>query len=253
MSESADSSRWSRVRTFLAGASSALVVLLAFLIPSLQDQWDRREARRAVDRYAEVGSRLLAAGQYASAEQAYTRALELAGYQRLDLYERQLMARVMRVYDDTTWRGKVDDEVNEPDFLYLLEFDAAPERVGERADILAAYGAFLASQDREDEAEAKLKEAVKLEPRNADAHTQLGNVYDDLGRAADAEREYRLATELDPASAAARYNLGLLLLDGGKTADAAGQFRTALKLRPRDAEIRRSLEEAEKKLGGDGP
>ncbi|HTU64561.1 MAG TPA: tetratricopeptide repeat protein [Steroidobacteraceae bacterium] len=243
-----DSTRWSRLRTFLAGASSAAVVLLAFLIPSLQDQWDRREARQAVDRYAEVGSRLLTGGHYASAEQAYTRAVELAGYQRLDLYERQLMARVMRVYEDSAWRGKVADEVTEADFLYLLEFDAATNRVHERADVLTAYGAYLASQQREEEAQAKLLEAVRIAPQNADAHVQLGNVHDDLARPVDAEREYRLALALDPKSAAAHYNLGLLLLDLNRPDDAGGEFRAALALRPRDTEIRRALTEAEKAL-----
>ena len=75
---------WSRVRTFLAGASSAVVVLLAFLIPSLQDQWDRRQTRIAVDRYVAVGERLLKEDHFESAEQSFERASRIQdGYRHV--------------------------------------------------------------------------------------------------------------------------------------------------------------------------
>lgn len=244
-----DAGGWSRARTFLAGASSAVVVMLAFLIPSLQDQWDRRQTRLAVDRYAAVGERLLQEGHYASAEQSFDRAVDLAGYQRYDLIEKQIRARVMRIYEDPAWRGDTPEEVNEADFLYLIEVQNSASRVRERAATLAAYGVFLAGADRLAEAEARLQEAVALDPKSPDPHVNLGNLYDDLQRAADAEREYRLALTLDPRSTSAHYNLGLLLEQQGHAPEAEAQFRAILAAGSRDSDVRLALAQALEREG----
>jgi Flp pilus assembly protein TadD len=235
---------WSRVRAFLAGASSAVVVLLAFLIPSLQDQWDRRQTRIAVDRYVAVGERLLKEAHYASAEQSFDRAVELAGFQRYDLIEKQIRARVMRIYEDPAWRGATPEEVNEADYIYLIEAQDAPSRTRERAATLAAYGAFLASADRLPEAEARLKESAQLDPRNPDPHVHLGNLYDDLHRPADAEREYRAALAIEPHHASAQYDLGLLLLAQSRPSEAETVFRGIVATGSRDSDVRLGLIEA---------
>jgi len=235
---------WSRVRTFLAGASSGLVVLLAFLIPSLQDQWDRRQTRMAVDRYVAVGERLLKEAHYASAEQSFDRAVELAGYQRYDLIEKQIRARVMRIYEDPAWRAATPEEVNEADYIYLIEAQDAPSRARERAATLAAYGAFLASADRLPEAEARLKESAALDPKNPDSHVHLGNLYDDLHRAPDAEREYRAALAIDPHHLSAEYDLGLLLLAQDRAPEAESVFRGILATGAHDSDVRLGLIEA---------
>jgi tetratricopeptide (TPR) repeat protein len=235
---------WSRARTFLAGASSASVVLLAFLIPSMQDQWDRHETRVAVDRYVSVGDRLMQEAHYASAEQSFNRAVELAGFQRYDLIEKQIRARVMRVYEDPAWRGETPEEITEADYIYLLEVQKSPARSRERAATLAAYGVFLAGLNRLPDAEARLKEAAALDPRNADPHVNLGNLYDDLRRSADAEREYRAAIAIEPKGASARYNLGLLLLARNRPAESEVLFRSLLAQDPGDGEVRRGLIDA---------
>jgi len=236
--------RWSGARTFFAGASSALVVLLAFLIPSLQDQWDRHQTRLAVDRYVAVGERLLKEGHFASAEQSFDRAVELAGYQRYDLIEKQIRARVMRIYEDPAWRGATPEEINEADYIYLLEVEKAPSRSHERAATLAAYGAFLAGADRLPEAEAQLKEAVQLDPGSPDPHVHLGNLYDDLHHRDDAEREYREAMKLDPHAINAPYNLGLLLLAEDRASEAEAAFRAIVAPASHDSDVRLGLIEA---------
>jgi len=80
---------------------------------------------------------------------------------------------------------------------------------------------YLVGLNRLADAEAKLKEAVQLDPKNADPHVNLGNLYDDLHRPADAEREYRTAIALDPKGSAAPYNLRLLLQSQGRAEDDA--------------------------------
>jgi tetratricopeptide (TPR) repeat protein len=244
LGERRESSFWQRARPFLAGLSSAAVVLVAFLVPSMQDQWDRYKTREAIDRYAQVGRDLLQNERYESAEQAFSRALELAGNQRLDLLEGQLRARVMRVYDAPEWRAQTDETITEADFIYLLELESAKERPAARASTIGAYGVYLAGLKRWAEAEKNLKESAALDPKSAAPHIHLGNLYDDLGRSAEAEAQYRLAIALNPREPNAHYNLGLLLNATGRTALATAEFALSMQLAPEDASSRIALIEA---------
>ena len=237
-------SAWRRARPFLAGLSSAAVVLLAFLVPSLQDQWDRFKTRAAIDRYAQVGRSLMQNEHYESAEQAYGRALELAGNQRLDLLEGQMRARVMRVYDTPEWRAAANETITEADFIYLLELESARDRPLERAGTAGAYGVFLAGLKRWAEAEAQLKDAARLDPSSSAPHIHLGNLYDDLGNAQAAEAQYRRAIALNSSEPNAHYNLGLLLSAAGRSAEAASEFALSVQLAPQEPASRIGLIEA---------
>jgi len=227
-------SAWERARPFLAGASSALVVLLAFLVPSLQEQWDRLRTRSSIERYAAIGRTLMQQEHYASAEQAYGRALELAGMQREDLLEGQLRARVLRIYDTPEWRAQPDQSVTEADFVYLLAAEGAADHRQERASTLGAYGTYLAGLKRWVDAEANLKESMALDPAAATPHINLGNLYDDQGKPAQAEAQYRRALELNPMEANAHYDLGLLLGETGRVPAAAEELSASVKLAPQD-------------------
>jgi tetratricopeptide (TPR) repeat protein len=228
---------WSdRARPFLAGLSSAAVVMLAFLVPSMQDLWDRFETRRAVARYAQIGRDLMAQQQYTAAEAAFDRAVELSGTQRLDLIELKMQAHVQRMDEGPDWPGTVPESLTESDFLYALAIDAGPERAHARAEALAAYGAFLAKARRWPEAEQRLRQAIELNPGSSDLHVWLGNLLDDRGLPAEAEREYRQALQLDPGNANAHYDLGLLLDGRGQAAAAEQQFRAYLQQKPSSSE-----------------
>jgi Tfp pilus assembly protein PilF len=243
------SSRWRRLRPFLAGLSSGAVLVLAFLLPSLQEQWDLHKTRSAIDRYAEVGRDLMRHEQYTAAEQAFGRALELSGNQRLDLLEGQLKAKVMRIYDTPEWRANPDEDIAEADFIYLLEIETAAEHPHERASTLGAYGAYLAGQKRLSDAESNLKEAIRLDATAAAPHIHLGNVYDDEDKSADAEAEYRRAIVLNPREANARYNLGLLLAATSRPALAETELRQSVALQPEDTTARLALIEVLEALG----
>lgn len=221
-----------RARPFIAGLSSAAVVMLAFLVPSLQDLSDRFETRRAVSRYADIGRSLMAQRQYTAAEAAFDRALELAGTQRLDLIELKMQAHVQRMDEDPEWPGAVPEELTESDFLYALAIDQGPAKVRERAAALGAYGTFLAGARRWPEAEQRLRQAIELDPKSADLRVWLGNLLGDRGLDDAAEQQYREALALAPNSANAHYNLGLLLADTRRTQLAEEQFRAYVTLRP---------------------
>lgn len=210
-------------------------MILAFLIPSIDDLRDRYEVRRAVDRYVGIGRQLLSHQHYAAAEQAFDRALELGGNQHYEILEWKLRARIARVSDDPEWRGELPEDLDESDFLYLLEVQQGGDYTpADRAGTLAAYGAYLASAGRTADAERALREATTLEPRSVEAHVHLGNLFDDRHDAAAAEAEYRRALAIDPADLSALYNLGLLLAQSERAAEAQTQFEAYIKRAPND-------------------
>ncbi len=223
-----------RIRPFLAGLSSAAVVMLAFLVPSIQDLWDRHQTRGAVDRYEQIGRALLAREKFTAAEEAFDRALELGGNQRYDLLELKLRARVLRIHEDPDWAGRVPEDLREGDFLYLIELERAPGREKDRAIAMTAYALLLVNQKRWRDAEENLREALKLDPALGDAHVTLGNLLGDRGRFAEAEAAYRQALALDAGDASASYNLGLLFTETGRPTEAVAQFRDYVTRHPDD-------------------
>jgi protein O-GlcNAc transferase len=56
------------------------------------------------------------------------------------------------------------------------------------ARALSGLGAALARSGRAAEAEARIRQAIALEPRDADAHNNLGNALTALGRVPEAVR-----------------------------------------------------------------
>ena len=53
-----------------------------------------------------------------------------------------------------------------------------------------------------------LKKAIALDPKLAEAHLQLGNLYSDQSKYAEAIPEYERALQLNPDLADAHYRLG---------------------------------------------
>jgi Flp pilus assembly protein TadD len=242
-------SLWRRAQPFLAGLVSGAVTVLAFFLPSIQEQWDRYETRLVIDRYVEIGRGLMAEARYVQAEQAFSKALELSENRRIDVEEERLKARVERVNADPTWAAENPEGIEESDFLYLLAFQDAKSHAAERATTLTAYGAFLAGARRGRDAERALREATALAPRQAGPHLHLGNVLRERGAAPEAEAEYRAAIAAEPDEPHARYDLGLLLAETGRPADAAAEFRRAVALEPEEADGWRRLAETLETLG----
>jgi Tfp pilus assembly protein PilF len=75
-----------------------------------------------------------------------------------------------------------------------------------------------------------LREAVRLDPDNANYHNALGVVLIDLRRPDEAEGEFRKAIGLDPGYAEAQHNLGLSLAEQGRYDLAIAAYQKALSL-----------------------
>lgn len=89
-------------------------------------------------------------------------------------------------------------------------------------------------------AEILLREAVELEPHDAEARYQLALLLDHSGRLDEAMEHYRLATRLNPRHAEAQNRLGGILADLGDEEHAIEQFQKAIALDPTLAEAHRN-------------
>ena len=244
-------SKWTRVQPWLAGAASALVAVLAFFLPSLQDQWDRWQSRQVIQRYVELGRDFMREGRYKVAEEAFAKAFELSENRRLDIEEERLDAKVARVNEDPAWGESNPEGLEESDFLYLLHLQegGGPARRREQARTLNSYGVFLTAEKRFAEAESTFRRSLQLDPASAPAWVHLGNLFVDGARPAEAESAYRRALALDPRNLSANYDLGLLLAQDGRFAAAESALRNAMQLGPGDRDVLHELADLLQKQG----
>ncbi len=234
-------SRWKRMSAFIAGASSTLVILLAFLIPGVQDQWDRFQARRIIQRHVELGREFMQESKYALAEKSFAKAFELSESKRLDIEEERLKAKVQAVNAAPRWGAKNPEGLEEADFLYLLQLQRVPAQAAERAATLDCYGTFLASAQRYQEAEEQLRAAVQLNPSEVTAQVNLGNLLREQNKLKEAEAVYRKALQLDAHNASVHYDLGVVLAELHRPAEAEAELRNAVLDAPADADLLRAL------------
>ena len=73
-------------------------------------------------------------------------------------------------------------------------------------------------------------EAIKLEPKNADAYKCAGNAYMSMERYEDAIRNYRDAVKNDPNNGNRYYDLGFACATNNRTANAMSAFAKAEEL-----------------------
>jgi tetratricopeptide (TPR) repeat protein len=87
---------------------------------------------------------------------------------------------------------------------------------------------------QKDQAIAAYKEAVRLQPDDAESHQMLGDIQ--LGEPGIAIQEYRQAVQLKPTNAKYRQGLGLALSIKGDFDAAVAEFQEAARLDPKDGE-----------------
>jgi Flp pilus assembly protein TadD len=111
-------------------------------------------------------------------------------------------------------------------------FDEFVSRVPGRADVLNALGVALHRLGRYQEAEQRYREAIDIDPENADAHFNLAALLQANPDAA--EPLVRRALKINPRFPGARALLGLTLLSSGHEHEAKVALRKALKVSPKD-------------------
>lgn len=227
-----------KIWPFLAGVSSALVMILAFFIPSLQDQWDRHQSRKIINQYESLGNDFYEEERFDMAEQAYEKAFDLSDNKRLDIEIKRLTARINQVNMNPKWNDTIPEGLEEIDFQYVLHLQKGKEKEKERVGTLNSYGIFLVASQKTKEAEAAFKEAIQLDSVDVLAYVNLGNLYDQQGKKTDAMKNYLKAISLDKDNARAHYNLGLLYEEQGKMEEAKNEFAASLKADSTDADAK---------------
>lgn len=233
---------------YVATLSSASVMLLAFFIPSIQDQWDRYQSRKVIGRYVSLGDEFMDEERYDMAEKAYEKAFELSLQSRLEIEMKRLKARVHRMSLLVEWGAKPPEDLEEVDFQLLLHLQKGPEDAKERSFTLNSYASYLAGSKKYPEAEAALAEALRIDPTSAMFHLNLGNLQDQQGKKDEALKSYLKARDLDPQSLNVHYNLGLLYVEMGKNPEARQEFEAALKIAPDDADTQKQLKQLARKM-----
>jgi len=109
------------------------------------------------------------------------------------------------------------------------------------AEVLVLRGVIYRDKGLGAEAEADLREAIRLDGTLAEAHAALAITYD-LGRRFDqAEAEHRRAAELAPRNARYLNNLGFSLFLRGKLPEAITFLGRAARLDPTNRRVRSNL------------
>lgn len=219
-----------KLPAFLAGVGSAAVMLLAFLIPSMQDQWDRYQSRKVITQYENLGNDFYSEERYDMAEQAYQKAFELSENKRLDIDIKRLDAKINRINIDPKWGAAPPEDLEEIDFQYLLHLQKGKEKEKERVTTLNSYGVFLAALKKYSDATRVFKEAIQIDSNNAMSYVNLGNLYDQQRMKEKAENNYRKAIALEKGNGRAHYNLGLLYTEQGKLEDARRELKIAVQI-----------------------
>ena len=223
---------------FLAGMGSAIIMILAFFIPSLQDQYDRNESRKIINQYESLGNDFFDEEKYDMAEQAYQKAFELSDSRRLDIEVKRLTAKINRINMNPKWGAEPPEDLTDVDFEYVLHLQKGIEMEKERVNTLNSYGLFLVSSKKLNEAEVVFKEAMQLDSTDVLAYVNLGNLYEQQGKQKDAMKKYFKAISLDTDNARAHYNLGSLYEEQGKMEEAKNEFAAVLKTDSSDADAK---------------
>ena len=110
-------------------------------------------------------------------------------------------------------------------------------------------GIILQELGRLDEAETSYRKTIELKPDYFVAHNNLGNILRELGRLDEAETSCKKAITLKPEYAEAYSNLGNTLKELAKLNEAETSYRKAIALKPEYAEAHNNLGVTLKELG----
>jgi predicted O-linked N-acetylglucosamine transferase (SPINDLY family) len=114
---------------------------------------------------------------------------------------------------------------------------------------LHLLGVAAFQRQRYETAVSLISQAVENKPDFAEAHSNLGNAFREMGMLDKAEQSYRRAISVNPGLALAHHNLGNIEMNRGEYREAAACFRRAIKADSRLAEAHTNLGISLKELG----
>ncbi|MFP4560391.1 MAG: tetratricopeptide repeat protein [Thiohalorhabdus sp.] len=130
--------------------------------------------------------------------------------------------------------------------------DGEPSPLPEEARNLLGHGQEYARNHQWRAAIALYRDAIDMDPRQADAHLELGVALAQEDRPRASARALKRATELRPDSAKAFYNLGVAYAHSGETRKEMEAYREAIRLDPEHISAHYNLGTAHWGEGRDG-
>ena len=115
---------------------------------------------------------------------------------------------------------------------YIADNRQLVENDYEYAKLLTVEGEKIAARGDLKTAEARQREALRVDAELAVAHKNLGSVLERQGQTDEAVAAYRTAIELNPELAVAHLNLGAIMARQGKLNEALEGYREALRIDP---------------------
>lgn len=98
--------------------------------------------------------------------------------------------------------------------------------------VLALAAACASEMEKHEDAQAYWLRVIHEKPDYADAHNDLGRVFQKLKRFPEAEAAYRRAIDIRPELMEAHYNIGLLLQQARRLPEAEAAYESALAIAP---------------------
>ena len=153
-----------------------------------------------------------------------------------EYFERALEIR-MELNDDAgmsiDYKRFGDFYVFKGEYIEAIEYYREAIRID--PDLAAAHsnlGNLLHGLKRYDEAEREYRETIRIDPDHAAAHYNLGNLLKSLKRYDEAEKEYKEAMRIDPNHPAAHAKFGNLLTDLKRYDEAEKEYREVIRIKP---------------------
>lgn len=195
---------------------------------------DRFGRLAVIYRGAVTAEQLLTDVKMLASDQRLTRAaaFPLAGRWSAMPHEMgELLVEVAREFNN---RGYRDDALRFAGLATDLasRSSVSPKLGFELADMFFAAGNASFETGTLDVALRHYAAAIRLRPDWAEAHTNLGSVYDQLKASDAAEQHYLIALQYDPFLLQANFNLGILRLKQGNHYEAVQYFQTAVEVDP---------------------
>lgn len=150
---------------------------------------------------------------------------------------KQALLMAMQLHQQGYW------DAAEELYERLLKLDAR------NANALHYLGVLLHTRARSEDGIKRILQSIALDPKVPDWHSNLGNVYLNLGRLEEAADAYAKAAELAPNNAAVLNNLGALRRAQERYDEAENAYFKALELDPKRADAHNNLANLYNQMG----
>lgn len=138
-----------------------------------------------------------------------------------------------------------------PILLFYLIFSALSAQAAETCE--QEFQRISRDERNYSKREKSFREITEKCPAYAEAHNNLADALERLGRLKEAEKEYRLAAKLKPRFAIPLFGLGDVLLKQGRYPEAVSAYKRGLAIQPNDELAEKNLVKARANLPAGHP